>query len=56
MMAFMNRPIIMNRHCPEQTSIWLDRSIREPGLSPGNSSRVLPFSGIDMRTGNKDAS
>jgi hypothetical protein len=41
---------------PEQTSIWLDRSIREPGFSPGNSSRVLPFSDIDMRTGNKDAS
>jgi hypothetical protein len=41
---------------PEQTSIWLDGSIREPGLSPGNSSRVLPFSDIDMRTGNKDAS
>jgi hypothetical protein len=41
---------------PEQTSIWLDGSIREPGLSPGNSSRVLPFSDIDMPTGNKDAS
>jgi hypothetical protein len=38
MMAFMNRPIIMFRHCPNRLRSGEDGSLREPGLGPGSSS------------------